>query len=598
MLIIKIIIFIIILIILLLRYNKCKQKLILEEKFKDEITDNINSLILTFDEDYNITSFNKYLKLVTGHKDLIGKNFFEILEDNVAKEKLKNKFPDILKQNKSQQSSITTQIISSRNNDTNKEYLISWSFSKIENLGQKDHSFLAIGTDITELHNYKKTLEYQGYHDDLTGLPNRRYFNHRLKKEVEYSNNHNYKFAVMFLNIDRFKLINSIHGHHIGDQILKKISKHLQTVLKEGDITARIGSNEFISLITKIKRPKVEINLLANKILEIFKDSFKINGNDIFLTASIGIAFYPSDGKTVEELLKNAGIAVYRSKEIRGSRFELYSIDMNNKVNEKLFIEKDLRKAIQKNQLKVYYQPIVDFKTGRITKAEALVRWSHPQRGLISPGKFIPLAEETGLIVPLGAYVLKNACQQLKKWIESGYDPIKISVNLSAQQLHNADLERTIKEILTTTDLQPDLLGIEITESIAIQNISLTSSMLEKFKKMGITVLLDDFGTGYSSLSYLTRFPIDILKIDRSFIKDISKEEKSAIISAIIAMANKLKIKTVAEGIETIKQFNLAKQYNCDEAQGYLFSKPVPATEFEKLLQKNQSFNNLNAKIK
>ncbi|MCK8827977.1 EAL domain-containing protein [Natroniella acetigena] len=595
MLIITLIIITIILVILYSKHNKIQQELILKQNFQQKIINTTNSLIITLDKDYNITSFNKNSEMLTGYraKEVIGENFFKFLKNNTDRTELQNIFLEILNKNKQKKSPFITEVNCKENKDYNtQEYFISWTFSKIKSPKQKEESILAVGIDVTKLEKTKKSLTYQDYHDYITGLPNRKYFNQQFKREVEYATDSNKKFAVIFLDIDRFKLINSIHGHKVGDLILKKVGHKLQMLLKERDTIARMGGDEFIGLLTEIENPNKEIKVIANQILELFEDSFTVNGKEFNLTASIGIAFYPSDGKTAEELLKHADIAVYRAKEIRGNRFELYDVNMNHKVNEKLFIERNLRKAIQNNQLEVYYQPIVDFKTGKITKAEALVRWNHPQRGLISPGKFIPLAEETGLIVPLGNHVLRNACQQITHWIEAGYDPIKISVNLSAQQLHKPDLEKTVKKILTSTNLEPNLLGIEITESIAMQNIPLTSSILEKFKIMGITVLLDDFGTGYSSLSYLTKFPIDILKIDRSFIKDIScKEEKSAIVSAIIAMAKKLNIKTVAEGIETVQQFNLAKDYNCDEAQGYLFSKPVPATEFEKLLEKNRSFN-------
>ncbi|WP_408956416.1 EAL domain-containing protein [Natroniella sp. ANB-PHB2] len=595
MLIIILIIITVILIISHSRHNRIKQKLTLKQNFQQEIINTTNSLIITLDKNYNITSFNENSEILTGYqsKEIIGEHFFKLIKNNTDRKELQNIFFDILNKNKRKKSPFITTINCNKNEDCNKqEYFISWTFSNLKNPAQKEHSILAVGIDITKLEETKKSLTYQEQHDSVTGLPNRKYFNQQFKKEVEYASNNNKSFAVIFLDIDRFKLINSIHGHKIGDLILKSVGEQLQEILKERDTIARMGGDEFIGLLTEIKRPKKEIKTIAKEILSLFEEDFTVNGKEFNLTASIGIALYPSDGKTAEDLLKNADIAVYRAKEIRGNRFELYDIDMNHKVNEKLFIERDLRKAIQSDQLEVYYQPIVDFKTGKITKAEALVRWNHPQRGLISPGKFIPLAEETGLIVPLGNYVLKNACQQINHWIETGHNPIKISVNLSAQQLHKPDLEKTVKDILASTNLKPNLLGIEITESIAMQNIPLTSSILERFKEMGISVLLDDFGTGYSSLSYLTKFPIDILKIDRSFIKDISsKKGKSAIVSAIIAMAKKLNIKTVAEGIETEQQFDLAKDYNCDEAQGYLFSKPVSASEFEELLKKSRGFN-------
>jgi polar amino acid transport system substrate-binding protein len=350
-----------------------------------------------------------------------------------------------------------------------------------------------------------------------------------------------------------------------------------------------MGGDNFIGLIPNLKNPKADISKKIDQLLSIFETSFIIDEEEHFLTSSIGLSFYPLDGKDREVLLKNADTAMHRAKERKGNAFQLYNINMNANITEKLSIRNELRKAVNEKDFLIYYQPIIDLKSGKILKAEALVRWKHPQQGIISPADFIPLAEETGLMVPLGKQILKMACNQVKEWERAGH-PIKVSVNLSAQQFHNSNLRETVKGILNDQEITPALLGLEITESIAMQNISLTSVMLEEFRDMDLQILLDDFGTGYSSLSYLTKFGIDVIKIDKSFIRDLpNNPKKDAIISAIITMANKLEIKTIAEGIETEEELKLLQNYNCDQAQGYLFRVPLPPEEFSKLLAENRA---------
>jgi polar amino acid transport system substrate-binding protein len=590
----NIMVFIIILILLILflvmnniRLNSVKNNLYKETEFKEIIINTASTLIFILDAEGRIISLNKYAQKETGFKaeEIINKSIYETLIDSKLIKKAKEVFnPHFAKQKvRNRELSILCK--------NNKQKLISWSISQIVNLNKEIEGILATGIDITKHRQAEAALKYQSLHDSLTGLANREGFSKQFQIEAEIAKHNNEKIAVFFLDIDRFKLINDIYGHQTGDLILLKLSERLQQTLTNREMVARMGGDDFIGILPQIHNHKQDIPEITHRLTKVFDKPFIIKDNKFVLTASIGISFYPDDSIHEETLLRNADTAMYKAKEEAGTSFQLYNDNMNLQVNKKLCLEHSLRRAIKNKELRVYYQPIVDIKTGKIKKAEALVRWEHPKEGLISLGNFIPLAEETGLIVLLGEYVLKEACFQTQAWIDKGYQPIEISVNLSAQQFHKSNLTETVKNILTETRLDPKLLGLEITESLAMENIELTCSILEDFKQMNVKILLDDFGTGYSSLSYLTKFAVDIIKIDRSFISNFHNSSKrSAIVSAIIAMANKLTIKTVAEGVENWEEIKFLNDYKCDEAQGYLFSKPVPAHDFEELLKQNIEF--------
>jgi len=590
----NLIIFIIVLIILILflvinniRINSVKNKLHKETEFKENIINTANALIFILDSKGKVINFNQYAERETGFKaeEVSNKNIYEVLIPQNLIEEAKEVFNPLFKEEKIRNRELALLCKDS------KQKLISWSISQIVNFNKEVEGILAIGIDITKHKQTEEALKYQSLHDSLTGLANRAGFSKQLQIEIEIAKHNNEKLAVFFLDIDRFKLINDIHGHQTGDLILLELSNRLKNALNNREMIARMGGDDFIGILPQIQNHKHDIPEITQRLTKIFDKPFIVKDNKFILTASIGISFYPDDSLQEETLLRNADTAMYKAKEEAGTSFQLYNNNMNLQVNKKLSMEQSLRKAIQNKEFRVYYQPIVDIKTGKIKKAEALVRWKHPTEGLISPGRFIPLAEETGLIVPLGEYVLKEACLQTQTWIDQGYPAIEISVNLSAQQFHQSNLTETVKNTLTETRLNPKLLGLEITESLAMENIELTCSILEDFKKMDVKILLDDFGTGYSSLSYLTKFAVDIIKIDRSFISDFHNNSKrSAIVSAIIAMANKLTMKTVAEGVENWEEIKVLNDYKCDEAQGYLFSKPIPARDFEELLKKNIEF--------
>ncbi|WP_159881389.1 putative bifunctional diguanylate cyclase/phosphodiesterase [Paenibacillus puerhi] len=441
---------------------------------------------------------------------------------------------------------------------------------------------------VNERKRAEEKIQHMAYHDALTNLPNRLMFDEKLKACFSDAERNGSAMAVIFFDLDRFKVINDTLGHHVGDQLLQRLAQKLQGYVHDKDIVARFGGDEFIILLTNIAHPDEAAHFAAG-IPELLKEPFIIEGQELFVTASIGISLYPHDGIEVDTLLKNADIAMYRSKEKGGNSFHYYHPDMNKRSMHRLNLEIHLRKALERKEFAVYYQPIVDLKNGSVFGMEALVRWHHPEWGMVSPGEFIPLAEETGLIVPIGNWVLRQACRQNREWQRLGYAPLVVSVNISAIQFHQMNFVQIVVDALQESGLAPDLLCLEITENIAMNNVPYILDTMHKLKELGVRISIDDFGTGYSSLSYLKRFRVHTLKIDQSFIRDVtSDEDNAAIVTALIAMSHRLKIKSLAEGVETQDQLEFLISQGCDEIQGYVFSKPMPAREFEDLIQENK----------
>lgn len=427
-----------------------------------------------------------------------------------------------------------------------------------------------------------ESLRQSAYHDYLTNLPNYRYFKATLNRALISIKNHNdaYMLGVMFLDLDRFKIINDSLGHDFGDLLLKQIAKLIDSCVDPDHTVARIGGDEFIILMPKITDGNEAI-LLAEKISKTINHPITISGYEVHVTCSIGIAFYPTDGKDADTLIKHADTAMYRVKELGRNSYSIYSPLDKDSSYEQLIFENDLRKALERKEFAVYYQPKVNIQTGQISGLEALVRWVHPERGIIPPGKFISIAEETGLIIPIGEFVLRTACQQLVEWQKKGIKPIVVSVNLSTKQFLQTNLVKMVENILNETGLDPNLLELEITESMTVDfNQAITT--LNHLKQLGIQISVDDFGTGYSSLNYLRMLPIDRLKIDRSFIRDITtNNENAAIVSTILNMAYNLQLDVIAEGVEEETQVHFLQKNNCDEVQGYYFGHPLPAKELE-----------------
>ncbi|MEK8126427.1 EAL domain-containing protein [Paenibacillus filicis] len=444
---------------------------------------------------------------------------------------------------------------------------------------------------VNERKRAEEKIQHMAYHDALTNLPNRLLFDEKLKAcftEAERTGN---MMAVIFFDLDRFKVINDTLGHHVGDQLLQRLAQKLQGYVDDKDIVARFGGDEFIILLTQMAHSE-EAALFAEGIPDLLKEPFFIEEQELFVTASIGISLYPQDGSEGETLLKNADIAMYRSKEKGGNAFHYYHSDMNKRSMHRLNLEIHLRKALERGEFAVYYQPIVNLKNGSVFGMEALVRWHHPDWGMVSPGEFIPLAEETGLIVPIGNWVLRQACKQNREWQRKGYAALVVSVNISAIQFHQMNFVQIVMDALRDSGLPPGSLCLEITENVAMNNVSHILDTMHRLRELGVRISIDDFGTGYSSLSYLKRFHVHTLKIDQSFIRDVtSDEDNAAIVTALIAMSHRLKIKSLAEGVETQEQLQFLIAQGCDEIQGYVFSKPMPASEFEDLISRNKQLN-------
>jgi diguanylate cyclase (GGDEF)-like protein len=436
----------------------------------------------------------------------------------------------------------------------------------------------------------EQKIMHMAYHDLLTNLPNRLLFHERLKQALIESFDKELKAAVIFLDLDRFKMINDTLGHYVGDKLLKFVAEKLESYAREGDTLARFGGDEFIFLLTNISHVD-EIIQFSKGIPDLFSEPFVYENHEFFISCSLGISIYPADGEDADTLIKNADTAMYRAKDKGGSTFQLYLSDMNSRYMERLNLENRLRRAIEKDEIVIYYQPLLDLRTGKILGTEALIRWIHPEWGMISPAEFIPLAEETRLIVQIGNWTMKQACAQNKKWIDLGFGSLHISVNISLNQIQQPGFVRIVENILEETGLDPDLLYLEITENVAMKNVNYVMNTMQQLEKLGVHISIDDFGTGYSSLSYLKRFPVHTLKIDKSFIKDVisSSEDSAAIVTALIAMSQRLNIVTLAEGVETIEQLEFLREQGCDQIQGFVFSKPVPPEQFEQMIKENRS---------
>lgn len=438
--------------------------------------------------------------------------------------------------------------------------------------------------DITERTNLENELQHQAKHDILTGLPNRVMLLDRVRDAIKISEKNNTLLAVMFLDLDRFKLINDSLSHAAGDEVLRITANRLLSIMRDEDMLARLGGDEFVILLTNIKSYD-DITTKAQKIISIFQQPFSITDRLIVVTASIGISVFPHDGATTDSLLRNADAAMYNVKECGSNHFRFYAAEMNAKNLEKLDQEMELRHALNNNELFILYQPQFDLTNEKLIAAEALLRWKHPQRGILLPLDFVPLAEETGLIVPIGEWVIRSACKQNKAWTNLGFPPIRIAVNISSQQLKQQNIVEVITSILNETGLKPEYLELELTENIIISSLEVIRTVTA-LKKLGITIAVDDFGTGYSSLSYLKNLPLDRLKIDGSFIQNIQSEtDDEVIIRAIIAVAKKLNLDVLAEGVETQNQLNFLKSQKCDEIQGFYYSKPLTVKELENLFK-------------
>jgi diguanylate cyclase (GGDEF)-like protein len=447
-------------------------------------------------------------------------------------------------------------------------------------------SVLEVGHNITNHINVQKKLEEQkqhlyfmAHHDSLTGLPNRTLFLDRLEQSIKHAHRHERNVGVMFIDLDRFKEINDSFGHETGDKLLVQVTRRFRELLRDVDTVARLGGDEFTMIFDEIENPD-ELSTVAQKIIRALQEPFTIDGNELHVTSSIGISIYPLDGSTSDLLLRNADSAMYRAKDMGKNTYEFYTSDMTEHAFERVLLENSLRNALKNSEFEVYYQPQIDARDESLLGFEALLRWHHPSMGMISPAKFIPIAEDTGIIVPIGRWVMKEVFTTVTSWIAQGHDPKLLSINLSPKQLETKDFIGFLKALLEETGCDATRIQFEITENLLMRNPDNAIKQLNEIRHTGFSLAIDDFGTGYSSLAYLKRFPIEKLKIDRSFIKDLpNDEEDGTIAKSIISLARNLKLSVIAEGVETIEQKDFLLKNGCHEIQGYLYSRPVPEDE-------------------
>ncbi len=535
--------------------------------------------VVVMDTDTNITSVNPAFSQITGYteNDVLGKK-----PGFLNSEKHTQEFYSALWQTLKEKNSWRGEIWNRRKNgDVYAEWL---TITPVLDEQGNTTQYVAVFSDITSIKQSQSQLEHLAHHDPLTDLPNRLLFEDRLEHAIALAKRENRHLAVMFLDLDRFKNINDSLGHTVGDALLVQVAKRLRTLLRENDTAARLGGDEFTILVENLKDPSYSA-VIATKIQNQFKQPFDIFGRKLHITASIGISLYPEDGRNVGNLTKNADAAMYQAKENGRNNYRFYTSELTQSAFERLLLETELRNAIPDNQLLLYYQPQFSIESGKMIGAEALLRWRHPRMGIIPPGKFIPLAEETGLIHEIGHWTLQQACEQTRKWSQAGLFDGCMAINLSVRQMMQSDLILRFEEIIEETGCPPNQLQFEVTEGIFMGQKQMSVPVLDVFKQLGVTIAIDDFGTGYSSLSYLKHLPIDKLKIDRSFIQNMPDDKDDiAIVQAIISLGDTLGLDIIAEGVETEAQQNMLKSMGCQQVQGYLYGAPMPAESLEEKL--------------
>jgi diguanylate cyclase (GGDEF)-like protein/PAS domain S-box-containing protein len=461
--------------------------------------------------------------------------------------------------------------------------------SPVRNDAGKVTHHIGVHSDITDAKTHHDELTRQANHDSLTGLPNRNLLWDRIDRACARTQRYGDFAAVAFLDLDNFKVVNDSLGHSLGDQLLRAVAARLESSLRAMDTVARLGGDEFVFVLSDHKSAQ-SVSGELRRIVESFSQPFAMDGRNVFITASVGVALYPQDAKDPESLMKSAELAMYRVKESGRNAYQLYTTEMQTRVTERLTLEGKLRRALERREFSLHYQPQVDLRTNRIFGCEALIRWNQPELGMVGPAKFIPLAEETGLIVPIGEWVVRTACLQSKAWQNAGLPAITVAVNISARQFRENNLLQVIAKILAETGLDPTQLEFEVTESVIMHDAQRVVAALQALRDMGVRLSVDDFGTGYSSLSYLKRFPVNRLKIDQSFVRDITTDaDDAAIAQAVITLGHTMNLRVIAEGVETPEQLAFLRVNQCDEMQGYLFGRPVPADEFGKLLESGRT---------
>ena len=528
--------------------------------------------IITLDEMGAIKQFNNAAEDMFGYNanEIIGTSVFTLIPCNGNDEK-EQSFLEVF----SDSLGTASEVLAVRKDRS--KFMLEIAINEMDLNG--DRHFVGSMRDITERTQAEKMIRHMAQHDALTDLPNRILFRERLESAMAYANRNNEMVAVMFLDLDRFKTINDSLGHHAGDALLCGVSDRLQSCIRSTDTVARLGGDEFAIIQTGIRKAD-GVKIMANKIIESIAQPFDHEGSEINTSTSIGITVHPTDEGDSDQLIQNADMAMYRAKRLGRNNFQFYSDDMHEEIQRTVMMEHEIRRAIQEQEFILYFQPQIDLHDSTIVGAEALIRWQHPERGMIPPGDFIPVAEDSGLIVPLGKWVLEESCRWAKSWHDRGVE-MRIAVNLSASQFNDSDIVDTVDHILETSGLGSEFLELEITESLLMNNVQSTMNTLYRFEQMGVTISIDDFGTGYSSLAYLKRFPVSKIKIDRSFVKDVGTSKDDAVIcQTVIGLGHSLGMTVVAEGVEDEEQLGFLQFHGCDVVQGYLTGRPMSEEAF------------------
>jgi diguanylate cyclase (GGDEF)-like protein/PAS domain S-box-containing protein len=572
-----------------LRYaveRKAIEESLFEANERAQVTlDCIGDAVISTDVSGNITFLNLVAEEMTGWqlKDVAGRpmvNAFQIVNANTRKI-VENPMTKATELNRKGNLPINSVLI--RRDGT--EIYIEDSVAPIHDHGGRVVGSVLVFRDVSAARAMAEQIAHSAEHDLLTGLPNRLLLNDRVGQAIAMAQRHLGKVALLFLDMDGFKHINDSLGHPAGDKLLQSIANRLTDCVRAPDTVSRQGGDEFIVLLQEVKAPE-DVAIAVKRLLKSLAETYSTGQRNLHITASIGVSLYPDDGLDAETLIKNADTAMYQAKENGRQCYRFFKSEMNVKAVERQSIEEDLRRALERREFSLHYQPRINLKTGAITGAEALLRWAHPTRGSIPPLQFIPIAEDSGLILPIGAWVMREACRQARVWRDAGLTLATMAVNVSAVQFRNENFLDDLFAALAETGLDPRYLELELTESVLMKHTDLAASILKILRGKGVQVSVDDFGTGYSSLSYLQKFPLDALKIDQSFVRWITTNPNEAtLVSAIIHIGQSLHLRVIAEGVETAEDLAFLKAHNCDEAQGYYFSRPVPAGQFVKLLE-------------
>ena len=566
--------------------RKAMEDALFIEKERAQVTlDSIGDAVLSTDLSGKVTYLNLVAEIMTGwsREDATGRPLAEVFRiiDGTTRKGCRNPMELAIQQDRTVGLAANSILI----RRDGAESSIEDSAAPIHDRQGRVTGAVIVFHDVSAAKAMTVQMSELAQNDFLTGLPNRAHLNDRIAQAITAAHRHHRKFAVLFLDLDHFKHINDSLGHPIGDTLLQSVAKRLVRCVRDSDTVSRQGGDEFVVLLSEVAQA-VDAGLCAQKLLTMLKAPNFIGHHGLEVSASIGISVYPDDGVDAETLIKTADTAMYQAKEHGRNNYKFFEREMNVRAVERQSIEEDLRGALERQEFVLQYQPKINLKTGEITGAEALIRWLHPQRGLIPPLMFVPVAEDSGLILPIGMWVRREACLQARAWQDAGLPSLPVAVNISVVEFRDQNFIESVRAILKETRLEPHCLEFELTESVLMQHAEATTSVLQQLKAMGVQLAVDDFGTGYSSLSYLRRFPIDALKIDRSFVREItSNPDDATIVSAVISMGRSLKQRVIAEGVETREQLSFLQSQQCGEGQGYYFSRPVFPHEFAKLLE-------------